>query len=164
MKKNELKSGMIVKYRDGSKRLVVGDNLIGDDYYTSLPNFNDDLKHTLLRELDIIKVYNNHSASNFSGLLEDDNLDLIWERKDIKLTDREIEILKALKLLGFNFLARDDSPYLHAYTDKPDKYSYYWESDYGDDVYIDNNNNIFDFIKWEDKEPTNIDELLKGGK
>ena len=41
MKKNELKSGMVVEYRDGEKRLVIDNDLIGDDGHLTLTNYND---------------------------------------------------------------------------------------------------------------------------
>lgn len=162
MKKNELKSGMIVEYRDGEKRLVIDNDLIGDDGHSSLSNFNDDLKHILYSDLDIIKVYKYKYTYIFSELLKDDNLNLIWERKEIKLTDKEIEILKALKVLGYEFLSRDGVDYdsLYAYSEKPYKAGDYWIIDAGD--YLKINSDFLDFIKWEDKEPKNIDDLLKG--
>ena len=92
MKKNELKSGMVVEYRDGKKRLVAIDNLIGVDGAGVLPNYNDDLRHAILSDFDIIKVYNYKLHAPFGELLKDDNLELIWERKEIELTDNELEI------------------------------------------------------------------------
>ncbi len=136
MKKNELKSGMV------------------------LTNYNDYLKNGLFSDLDIIKVYKYKSPCPFNALLENNNLDLIWEREEIKLTDKEIEVLKALKTLGYEFLARDEDTELYAYIEKPDKCSYDWGLVIG--LFIDVNSDVFNFIKWEDKEPTNIDDLLKG--
>ena len=97
MKKTELKSGMIVEYHNGKKRLIVNNNLIGDDAYTCLSNYSDDLRNIAHSDLDIMKVYNYNAPGGFNRLLEDDNLVLIWEHKEIKLTNKEIEILKALK-------------------------------------------------------------------
>ena len=155
MKKNELKSGMIVEYRYGPKMLVVGDKLFGDGYSESLSNYTDDLESIVFDDLDIIRVYNYKIAGSLYDLLEDDNLDIIWERKEIKLTDKEIEILKALKLLGFNFLARDENNDLYAYSKKPFILSFiYWVT--GDDEYVKVNSDAFTFIKWTDKEPTKI--------
>ena len=165
MKKNELKSGMVVEYRDGDKRLVIDNDLIGDDGHLTLTNYNDYLKNGLFSDLDIIKVYKYKSPCPFNALLENNNLDIIWEREEIKLTDRDIEILKSLKALGFKFLARD-SEYvgeydsLYSYSEKPYKVGDYWASDAGE--YIRVISDVLDFIKWEDVEPTSIDDLLKG--
>lgn len=165
MKKNELKSGMVVEYRDGIKRLIIGDKLIGDDGHSSLSNFNDDLKHILYSDLDIIKVYKYKYTSIFSELLKDDNLNLIWERKEKpKVTDREVEILKALKVLGYVWLARDKNGELYAFFNEPTKSFSVWDDDNEEERYYFpiKEKDLFNFIKWEDEEPTSIDDLLKG--
>lgn len=162
MKKNELKNDMIVELRNGDKRLVVDDNLFGNNGFDHLSNYKDDLKNKEFSVLDIIKVYKYKFARSFYSILDYDNLNLIWERKEIKLTDKEIEILKALKVLGYEFLSRDGVDYdsLYAYSEKPYKAGDYWIIDAGD--YLKINSDFLDFIKWEDKEPKNIDDLLKG--
>lgn len=100
MKKNELKSGMIVEFRDGgNKRLVVGDHLIGEKGFSRLSHYDDDLKRTIgnnINRLDIIKVYKYKSVGNFSELFEDDNLDLIWERKEKELDKWQLEHMKPI--------------------------------------------------------------------
>lgn len=100
MKKSDLKSGMVVEYRDGRKRLVVNDDLIGDDGSLSLTYYNDDLKDNeysvLDSDFDIIKVYRYKDNRSLSYLLKDDNLELIWERKDNKLTNKELKSTKDL--------------------------------------------------------------------
>ena len=161
MKKNELKTGMVVELHNGDKRLVFDDNLFGNNGFDRLSNYNDDLKDESVRDFDIMKVYNYKSLVKFSELLNYDNLELIWERKEIELTDKEIEILKALKVLGFKYLARDEYVYLYAYNEKPLKNTArnLWLLIDGEYVKF---NNGFNFIKWTDKEPTNIDDLLKG--
>lgn len=162
MKKSDLRSGMIVEYRDGIKRLVVNDDLIGDDGHLSLSNYNDDLKHDEYSDLDIIKVYRYKRVRSFSYLLKDDNLELISERKEqkIQLTKEQIKILKALKTLGFNWIARDKDDDLYAYNTKPKKLIYSWSIG-SSATLLDFLTVEFDFIKWSDDEPTNIDELLK---
>ena len=160
MKKSDLKNGMIVEYRNGFRRLVVNDELIGDDGHLSLTEYNDDLKiNELYRNLDIIKVYKYKLGWSFNRLLDDDNLELIWERKEYELTKREIEILKALKTLDYEFLVRNESGMLYAIKKKPEKKCLIgvWYSD--ELTLIDKD--LFTFIKWEDEEPTNINELLK---
>ena len=80
--------------------------------------------------------------------------------KIIKLpnyTDEQKEIFKALKLLGFNYIARDNDEDLIAYKSKPIKGSLWWFDEKDDD--IDLNKDDFKLIKWEDKEPFEIPTL-----
>src|SRR5690554_6912193 len=112
MKKSDLKSGMIVEYRNGDKRLVVNDDLIGASGSGVLSDYDNDLKCVGYDDLDIMKLYKYKVVRNFSELFEDDNLELIREREEIKLSVKEIEILKALKTLGYEFLTRDYNTYL----------------------------------------------------
>ena len=166
MKKNELKSGMVVEYRDGDKRLVIDNDLIGDDGHLTLTNYNDYLKNGLFSDLDIIKVYKYKSPCPFNALLENNNLDLIWERKESELTDKEIEILNALKVLGYVWLARDRNSELYAFFNEPTKSYSVWDDDNEEERYYFpiKEKDLFNFIKWEDEEPIKIDELLKERK
>lgn len=83
--------------------------------------------------------------------------------KEVKLTNREIEVLKALKTLGYVWLARDYDEELYVFTLKP-------EHDYNrwlchDDHYnfpIKHGKTLFNHVKLCDKEPAKIDDLLKG--
>ena len=61
---------MVVEYRDGEKRLVIDNDLIGDDGHLTLTNYNDDLKNTLFSDLDIIKVYKYKLPCLFNALLK----------------------------------------------------------------------------------------------
>lgn len=81
--------------------------------------------------------------------------------------DREIEIIKALKTLGYEWLARDydDDDALYVFTVKPErKNGYKMWFDSGEEHYFFpiKEKELFNFIEWEDDEPTNIDDLLKG--
>lgn len=158
MKKSDLKSGMVVKIQDESLYLVVGDKLIGVDGHLNLSSYLDNLEHTLFRAFNIIKVYNYKLGRSFSRLLDDDNLELIWERKEHELTKREIDVLKALRTLSYDFLVRNENGELYACKEKPERQMYYWYKD--ELTRIDKD--LFTFVKWGDDEPTNINELLRG--
>lgn len=41
--KSDLKDGMVVEYRDGDRRMVIGDKLIGNIYWGSLAFYNENL-------------------------------------------------------------------------------------------------------------------------
>lgn len=80
-----------------------------------------------------------------------------------KYTDEQKEAFKALKTLGFNYIARDEEGCILSYESKPHKANYdtFWtcmpeHKDYKSCEII---NDIFPFIKWKDKEPFEIPEV-----
>lgn len=106
--KADLKDGMVVEYNDNSfgKRLVVGDFLIGEDGYADLGDYNENLKN-VVSDLEIVRVYKIKCMGKISSIMEDHNLELIWERKEPKkmtveemrqkleeLTGEEIEVMQ----------------------------------------------------------------------
>lgn len=82
-------------------------------------------------------------------------------QEPIKLTDDEIVILKNIDK-NYHWIAKNGIGNLFVYKTKPLKNGTTWQI-------IDNNifselyvfKNLFQFIKWSDKEPYEIDELLK---
>lgn len=87
---------------------------------------------------------------------------LVSEYKEhIKLTRFEYEILCHLfKNKQYKFIVRERNGYLYAYINKPRKYDKAWQAltcmrsmSLFDD--------LFQFIQWEDEEPTSIEEVLK---
>lgn len=88
-------------------------------------------------------------------------LDLLEEYKEpfklIKLTKFEYEYLKVAKKEGFNFIARDKTNVLYGFEKRPKKCDLMWCSG-GDCVRLFES--TFSFVKWEDEEPYNIDEIL----
>lgn len=104
--KADLKDGMVVKYRNGDKRMVVNEALIGENGYSDRNRFREDLTHRYFKDLDIVGVYAIQEYNNFADMLSDYNLELIWERTELKkmtveemrqkleeLTGEEIEIV-----------------------------------------------------------------------
>lgn len=106
--KSDLKDGMVVEYRckDYGKRMVVGNMLIGEDGSHRLEAYENDLTQGYAEsQLSIIRVYKIKNERNFKHIMDDDNLELIWERKEPKkmtieemrqkleeLTGEEIEV------------------------------------------------------------------------
>lgn len=82
--KADLKDGMVVKYRNGDKRMVVNEALIGENGYSDRNCFREDLTHRYFKDLDIVGVYAIQEYNNFADMLSDYNLELIWERKESK--------------------------------------------------------------------------------
>ena len=83
--KSDLKNGMVVETRDKTRFLVNGNILVGKgDDWDKLKGYNEDL--TILdywknNECDIVKVYTTNSYY-IEHMFDDDNLILIWERKE----------------------------------------------------------------------------------
>ena len=80
-----------------------------------------------------------------------------------KLTEAERVILENLPK-EYKWIARDEDNKIWVFELKPDKECDYWtfkkaSSMFDRIVFFEH---LFQFIKWEDKEPYNIEELLKG--
>ena len=85
--KADLEDGMVVEYRckDYGKRMVVGNMLIGEDGSHRLEAYENDLTQGYAEsKLSIIRVYKIKNERNFKHIMDDDNLELIWERKEPK--------------------------------------------------------------------------------
>lgn len=82
--KSDLKDGMVVKHRNGDKRMVISEALIGENGYADRNCFREDLTHRYFKDLDIVGVYAIQEYNNFADMLSDYNLELIWERKEPK--------------------------------------------------------------------------------
>ena len=156
MKKADLKFGNVVETGDGIRYLyhkVTGNklvNLFSGDTYLDLDDYNDILIMVAYGlEYQINKVYEDYTCEK-----------LVWKRRDFKLTEDEKVILRNL-ISNYKYIARDETGHLYVYIEKPDKdlEEEYW---YGasDGLYV--YNHLFKFIKWEDKEPYLISELLEG--
>lgn len=103
--KADLENGMVVEYRDGQKRLVLKNYLIGTNGYYELSDYKEDMKNQECSDLDIMRVFTISSVTTLDCIFHIENLNLIWERKATKkitveemqkkleeLTGEEIEI------------------------------------------------------------------------
>ena len=83
--------------------------------------------------------------------------------KKIIPTEEEILALKYAKAIGCEWIAKDDDDQIFAYNKKPykDNRFYYWSSDEGEcyQIYVP-----ISWLSWDDKEPTNIQEILEKGE
>ena len=100
MKKSDLRSGMVVETREGKLYLVVGDFITRESGFNVLSNYDENMLSIVGNYIvDIMKVYEfknkiyNTNASSIKTLLDKERLTLLWERKDIKLTNTEIDDL-----------------------------------------------------------------------
>lgn len=99
--KADLKDGMVVEYKEGRRRLVVANMLIGEDGFLTLDEFQENLESIEFAvEHTIAKIYKVKEARAFNCILEDCNLELIWERKETKRMTAEEMRQKLEELTG----------------------------------------------------------------
>ena len=96
--KADLKDGMVVEYKDGRRRLVVADMLIGKDGFLTLNSYSEELKSNSFDEHTIVKTYKIREAATFDCVLDNINLELIWKRTKTKHMTTE-EMRKKLEEL-----------------------------------------------------------------
>lgn len=128
-----------------------------------IKNFYDE-NNTLRCYLARIATNQNYSVNCYrigidcSECLRLSLLELLEEyKKPVKLSKFEYEYLKFAKKEGFNFIARDKTNILYGFEKRPKKCDLMWGSG-GDCVRMFKS--TFSFVKWEDEEPWNIDNIL----
>ena len=152
MKKNDLKHGNAVKLRNGDTMLFCWHfpdeilvNLEGRKFIT-FDSYRKDLTDVdNALEFDIMKVYKDYTLK-----------ELLWERKDPKITEDEKVILRNLPE-KYKWIARDKDGLIFLYAKKPSKCEYSWG---GCKYILLPLEHLFQFIQWEDDEPYLIEELL----
>jgi hypothetical protein len=98
--KADLKNGMVVEQRGGTRKIVINDRLIGYDSFGELKNYEDNLlKKVLLgsSDLDIVKIY--QPTNTLYDFIEGTNLKLIWQRQE-KPNYKEITIAEIEEKFG----------------------------------------------------------------
>ena len=131
-----------------------------------IKNFDTDVTADEILSCWLHRITTNSSVNkhNCSGLvcsecLRLSLLNLLEEyKKPIKLTRFEYKYLKVAKENGYNFIAKDGDGRLFLYKNKPFKSLDEWIVASKDCCRI--LDSLFKFVKWEDEEPYNIDELL----
>jgi hypothetical protein len=79
-------------------------------------------------------------------------------KEPIKLSRLEYELLKYYIEHGYQYIARDNGKALFAYDTKPRKIPcQWWTTEKIKGIYFDE---CFKFVKWEDEEPTLIQDIL----
>lgn len=87
-------------------------------------------------------------------------MEILEEIKAYKITSLEFEILKHINKNGIKYISRDSNNSLYVYKNKPYKDNRMWilpNNGYGLDLFKD----CFQFINWEDEEPTLIRDILE---
>ncbi|EOU1827906.1 hypothetical protein C0L77_000613 [Clostridium perfringens] len=83
MKKSDLENGMIVEYRNGLRRIVLGDKFLGEQGSLGIWEYDDNLNNVeCCSEFDIVKVYTVESSLcvNIGSIFLNRSLNIIWER------------------------------------------------------------------------------------
>lgn len=93
--KADLKDGMVVEQRDGNRYLVLGERFVNKSGYNQIIGYENDLKwNSVYAGGDIVNVYRiiPGSLECIEEVFCDDNLELIYERKESKeLTVEEMK-------------------------------------------------------------------------
>lgn len=165
MKKSDLENGYIVECKNGQRYIVIKDFtlkskrfgskniMFSNSGFMDLDNYNDDLTHkTENIEWNIDKVY-------CRKYLADAELNPLWERKVIILTDDERKLLEVAYNQGYKHIARDGNNTLFIFEEKPTKEDQIWIVN--KNYWLETFEDMFDFIRWEDEEPYSIEKLLK---
>lgn len=102
--KADLKDGMVIETRERGRYLVLGNIATRNNGYNKLSRYGDDLtEHSFHNKAyDIVRVFKvrNDCSSNLEGLLEDCNLEIIWDRKETKRMTAEAMRQKLEELTG----------------------------------------------------------------
>ena len=95
--KEDLKTGMIVEYRDKTRGIIIGDTIVELDTFLSTSKLTDDLKcsDSHYPNNDIIKVYEGREGNSFGNMLSYPGK-LIWQRYETK----EISMDEAMKIIA----------------------------------------------------------------
>lgn len=80
-------------------------------------------------------------------------------KEPVKLTRTEYSLLRHVYKLNYKYIARDKNGDISVYLDEPDK-DLLTEIWHGKEYEFTLFNGLFKFVKWEDKEPTSIQEVL----
>lgn len=107
--KNDLKDGMVIEYANGERRLVTGGLLLGNNGYSKLENYSENLDYISYpcyfpcESLRIDKVYFAH-INGLPKYFDDRNLTLIWKREEPKvMIIEDIE-----KIIGYKLKIIDE--------------------------------------------------------
>jgi hypothetical protein len=94
--KSDLKTGMVVRNRNGNYKIVFGNSMSGLDNTASFSSFTSNLLGKQSQaEFDIMAVYKVGGAMLIRATLSGEGLTLIWERTEQTPAQKEMEVLQA---------------------------------------------------------------------
>lgn len=95
---------MVVEYRNGLRRLVVGNSLIGKEGSNELSFYREDLTEKLNNYvLDIMKVIKPVSYSSFESMINAKFFTTLWQRKET------VKVFRMLKFIEDNMNGDKDT-------------------------------------------------------
>ena len=160
----------VTSYKEKYERKKYAYDNLSKDYNELAENYNS-FKEVVINSLESLKdeeqadLYDigyNSGIEESIEVVADINVPLIFEaeKPSFLLTRLEYELLKCFKSKDYKYIARDKDGTLYIYRCEPSKSEAQWcklcehcrVARYLDD--------LFRFILWTDKEPTNIKELL----
>lgn len=102
--KDDLKTGMIIEYRDKSRGVIIGDTIVEPDTFLPMSTFCDDLKYSDSHypDNDIMKVYERKENISFKSMIFYPGK-LIWQRYET----REISMDEAMKIIAEHIGTKD---------------------------------------------------------
>lgn len=93
--KDDLKTGMVVELRDGFVGMVVGIRIVGKTKNIFISNLDENLSNNLIKDIDVMKVYEEpQDLLCFLDLEITNQYNIIWEREEKSQVQIEIEQLK----------------------------------------------------------------------
>ena len=102
--KDNLKTGMIIEYRNKSRGVIIGDTIVELNTFLSMSNLTDNLKYSNSHypNNDIMKVYEGKKDNSFRNMLSYPGK-LIWQRYET----REISMDEAMKIIAKHIGTKD---------------------------------------------------------
>ena len=102
--KDDLKTGMIIEYRDKTRGIIIGDTIVELNTFLSMSNLTDNLKYSNSHypNNDIMKVYEGKKDNSFRNMLSYPGK-LIWQRYETK----EISMDEAMKIIAEHIGTKD---------------------------------------------------------
>lgn len=87
----------------------------------------------------------------------------LYEDYKFKLSKVEYELLRHLCKKGYLYIVRDGSDFVYAYDRRPYKINTYWttDDDHTDNINLYKLSTLFQFLKWNDEEPSSIGCILE---
>ena len=161
MRKEDLHNGMVVELRDGRRYIVQNEKLIQKCSYCDLEGYCGNLTSNYSVQLDIIKIYETVDLKSPEYFLDDDYLELIWERPEKKnFNISELEVLRNIDP-KWKWLIKDSDGDMTLYKNKP-IYNHGWHSsEHFDDECFGGFDHLFECISSDDREPLFIDDYVR---